>query len=234
MRVLVTRPQPDAARTAARLEAMGHEAVVDPLLTLEAAKMSKVPAGRFAALAATSANALRVAGAMVEFGGLRTLPLFVVGSHSADAAHEAGFRNVTSAGGDAAALAALLSQRVGKGGRVLHLAGEERAQELGELLAPAGIGVDVLIVYRMRAAGNLGSSRDAIAGKRLDAVLHYSPRSAATFVALVEAAGLVNEVLKLRQLCLSRAVAKPLADLGAKVEVAKQPNENALLALLDS
>jgi uroporphyrinogen-III synthase len=213
---------------------MGHEAVVDPLLTLEAATTSNVPAGGFAALVATSANALRVAGAMVELDGLRTLPLFVVGSHSADTAHEAGFRNVTSADSDAAALAALLSQRVGKGGRVLHLAGEERAQELGELLAPAGIGVDVLIVYRMRAASSLGSSRDAIAGKRLDAVLHYSPRSAAIFVALVEAAGLVNEVLKLRHLCLSQSVAKPLADLGAKVEVAKQPNENALLALLDS
>lgn len=213
---------------------MGHQAVVDPLLTLEAATASDIPAPGFAALAATSANALRVAGAMVELDGLRTLPLFVVGSHTADAAHEAGFRNVTSADGDAAALAGLLSQCVGKGGRVLHLAGEERAQELGELLAQAGIEVEVLIVYRMRAASGLGSSRDAIAAKQLDAVLHYSLRSAATFAALVEAAGLVNEVLKLRHLCLSQAVAKPLADLGAKVEVAKQPNENALLALLDS
>jgi uroporphyrinogen-III synthase len=234
MRVLVTRPQPDAGRTATRLEAMGHEVVVDPLLTLEAATASKVPDGRFAALAATSANALRVAGAMVELDRLRSIPLFVVGSHTADAAHEAGFRNVTSADGDAVALAALLSQRVHKGERVLHLAGEERAQELGELLARVGIEVDVLIVYRMRAANSLGSSRDAIAGKRVDAALHYSPRSAATFVALVHAAGLVNEVLRLRHLCLSQAVAKPLADLGAKVEVAKQPNENALLALLDS
>jgi uroporphyrinogen-III synthase len=234
MRVLVTRPQPDAARTAVRLEAMGHQVVVDPLLTLEAATASKLPDNRFAVLAATSANALRVAGAMVELDRLRSIPLFVLGSHTADAAREVGFRDVTSADGDAAALAALLSQRVGKGGRVLHLAGEERARELGELLAPAGIQVDVLIVYRMRAANSLGSSRDAIAGKRLDAALHYSPRSASTFVALVQAAGLVNEVLSLRHLCLSQAVAKPLADLGAKIEVAKQPNESTLLALLDS
>lgn len=213
---------------------MGHQAVVDPMLALEAATATNIPAGGFAALAATSANALRVESAMAEFDGLRTLPLFVVGSHTADAAHEAGFRNVTSADGDAAALAALLSQRVRRGERVLHLAGEERSQELGDLLAQTGIEVEVLIVYRMLAAISLGSSRDAIAGKQLDAVLHYSLRSAATFVDLVEAAGLVNEVLKLRHLCLSQAVATPLADQGAKVEVAKQPNESALLALLES
>jgi uroporphyrinogen-III synthase len=117
---------------------------------------------------------------------------------------------------------------------VLHLAGEERAQDLGELLAPAGIGVEALIVYRMRAASGLGASYEEIAAKDLDAALHYSPRSAAIFVALVEAAGLVNEVLRLRHLCLSQAVAKPLVDLRAKVEVAKQPNESALIALLDS
>ena len=32
MRVLVTRPQPSAAATAARLEAIGHEAILLPLM----------------------------------------------------------------------------------------------------------------------------------------------------------------------------------------------------------
>jgi uroporphyrinogen-III synthase len=234
MRVLVNRPQPDAAHTAARLDAKGHKVVVDPLLTFEPVSPGEFPTGHYAALVATSANAMRVAGAMVELDRLRSMPIYVVGSHTADAAREAGFLNVTSAEGDAAALAALLSTRVGKGGSVLHLAGEERAQDLGALLATAGIKVTVLVIYRMRAAGALGSSHEALAAKHLDAVLHYSPRSAATFVALAEAAGLVNDVLRLRHLCLSQAVAKPLVAIGAKVEIAQQPNEGALLALLDS
>ena len=35
MRLLVTRPEPDAARTAALLRARGHEVVLAPLLRIE-------------------------------------------------------------------------------------------------------------------------------------------------------------------------------------------------------
>lgn len=233
MRVLVTRPQPDAARTAARLAELGHEAIIDPLLQFEPLEIRKFPAGPFAAIAATSANAMRAAGEMEAIEAFRVLPLYAVGGQTAAVAREAGFENVIDCDGDAAALAAMLARQIAPPARVLHLAGEARAQDLGHLLAPHGIEVDVLELYRMRPADRLGASAPLI-GSGLDAVLHFSPRSATTFVALCEREGLVEASRNLRHLCLSQAVADTLAPLGARPEIAAQPNESALLALLKS
>lgn len=234
MRVLVTRPEPDAARTAARLAELGHETVIEPLLAIEPIAIETIPPRSFAALAATSANAMRVAGDMPALDSLRALPLYAVGNHTAIAAHEAGFTTVIDADGDAAALAQNLSRYVKPPARVLHLAGAERAQELGPLLAADGIEVEVLELYRMRPADRLGAAAASILTGQVDAVLHFSPRSAATFVALVERQRLADAARALRHLCLSQAVAAPLAAIGAKTEIAAAPNEAALLALLNS
>lgn len=234
MRVLVTRPQPDAARTAARLAALGHEAIVAPLLAVEPVAVAEIPKGPFAAAAITSANAARIAGAMVELDRFRTLPLYAVGSASAEAARTAGFKTVTEAEGDATTLAALLAREVASGARVLHLSGEDRAHDLGALLAGSGISVDVLVLYRVRIADVFGPAADLLASGRVDAVLHFSPRSAAAFGIAAEREGLVKAACTARHLCLSQAVAEPVVALGARVEVAAQPNEAALLALLKS
>jgi uroporphyrinogen-III synthase len=233
MRILVTRPQPDATRTAERLAALGHDVVVEPLFTLEVIEIKKIPEGPFEALAATSANAMRAVRGMSALDPLRKLPLHAVGMHTADAAREAGFADVVDAGGDAESLAENIVRHVRSPGRVLHLAGVERAKELGPLVAPRGIEVMVLELYRMRAADTLGASAQRIASGAVDAVLHFSPRSAATFVVLAERAGVTEAARRLRHLCLSAAVAAELMPLRTSGEVAAEPNEPALLALLN-
>jgi uroporphyrinogen-III synthase len=78
-------------------------------------------------------------------------------------------------------------------------------------------------------------AREALAGGDLDAVLHYSRRSAETALTLVTAAGLHADFAVLRHLCLSDDVAEGLSALsGATVKVADRPDEDALLALLDT
>ena len=233
MRVLVTRPQPDAARTAARLNESGHEAIVDPLLSIAPVAISKFTVGPYAALAATSANAVRVAGATVELDFLRATPIYAVGAHTADAARDAGFEKVVVAGGDAAALAQLLSARLPSGARVLHLAGEDRSRELAELMPRVGITVEVIVLYRARPAAALAPATiAALSQRKVDAVLHFSPRTAATFVALAERHGLADAARKPRHLCLSHAAAKELMALGVNAECAVQPTEADLVALL--
>jgi uroporphyrinogen-III synthase len=233
MRVLLTRPEPDAARTAAKLAVLGHEALLDPLLTLEPLTKPELPAGPFAALAATSANAVRIAGAKVTLDRLRSAPLYAVGGATAEAARAAGFANVVAADGDAAALARLLSEKLPAHARVLHLAGEERAQDLGALLAPSGILVTLLVLYRMRAASAFAApTMAALTAGDIDAALHFSPRSAAAFAAIAERQGLVNAACRVRHYCLSHAVAAPLRSIGASAEIAARPNETDLLALL--
>ena len=234
MRVLVTRPEPDATLTAAKLEQLGHQVLVDPLLTLEPVTGHEVPAGEFAAVAVTSANAMRVAGGMRALDALRSIPLYAVGHATAEAARAAGFSQVIAAGGDTTALAHCLAERLPASARVLYLAGEDRAQDLGELLGPARIAVTLLVLYRMRAARALAdATATALASGSADAVLHFSARSAAVFAAVVERQGLVNAACRMRHYCLSRAVAAPLQAIGANAQIAARPNETDLLALLE-
>src|SRR5204862_3788509 len=56
VRLLVTRPEPDASETAARLRALDIEAVVEPLLVAQTLTTTLPPRDGFAALAITSAN----------------------------------------------------------------------------------------------------------------------------------------------------------------------------------
>ena len=67
----------------------------------------------------------------------------------------------------------------------------------------------------------------------IEAVLHYSARSARAFVAAVQAAGVEITALALPQCCISEAVASVLRDDGAtQVAVAHAPDEDAMLAAL--
>jgi len=231
MRLLVTRPEPDATRTTALLKARGHRVVVDPVLSLDLLP-AVWPTGDFDAVVVTSATAVRTMQSNVDLDPLRRLPLYAVGGRTAGAARAAGFATGHDASGDAVALARLLSATLPPGARVLHLAGEDRARDLGPLLAAAKIEVEVLVLYRMLVAERLGPAAAAIAAGGLDAVLHYSARSAAAFVMLAERQGLTDTVKELRHFCLSQAVAAPLLALGARTEVAAEPNEAALFDLL--
>jgi uroporphyrinogen-III synthase len=76
--------------------------------------------------------------------------------------------------------------------------------------------------------------RNALKAGSVDAVLHYSARSAAAFLAAASRAGLGDAVARIRHVCLSAEVAAPLraAGIGA-ADVAGEPNEKALLACLD-
>src|SRR5450756_3085895 len=98
MRMVVTRPQADSERTAATLRARGHAVLVAPLLRVEpvAADLS----GSCGGVIITSANAPGAIVGNPACKALFKLPLFAVGRRSADAARQAGFADVTSAGGD--------------------------------------------------------------------------------------------------------------------------------------
>lgn len=232
MRILITRPAHDAARTAERLKARGHEGVIDALITIEPLPFEPV-SGAFDAVAVTSANALRAMGPKLP-AALRSLPLFAVGAQSAEAAREAGFGKVSVGKGDVLALAKTVADELPSGARVLYLAGSERAHDLAEMLTHEEIKTETRIAYRAVPATRLHENTCALLRSGgIDAVLHYSPRSAEIFLALVTKAGLVSGARGIRHLCLSDAVAAPLARAGFEVRAAARPEEDALFALLD-
>lgn len=233
MKLLVTRPEYDARRTAAELRRLGHEPVLAPLLRIEP-KSADFGPETFAGIIFTSINAARAVADHPRLNEIQHLPVFAVGVRTAEAAREAGFNSVYSADGDAGDLVALIAARCPSNSTLLYLAGEDRAADLGAALSPYGITVRVVEIYRAAAQLVLPSPvLDVVKTGTLDGALHYSRRSAETFVKAMEAAHILAPAVSLVHYCLSAEVALPLVTAGARsVKIAERPEENALLGLL--
>jgi uroporphyrinogen-III synthase len=75
---------------------------------------------------------------------------------------------------------------------------------------------------------------DAFAANRIEAVLHYSRRSARAFLDAARAGGVEISALAIPQCCISAGVASVVRDAGAtQVMAAPSPDENALFETLD-
>jgi uroporphyrinogen-III synthase len=240
MAVLVTRPQPDDEATAAALRARGFEVLLAPMLRFEPVAFHADEEARYGAVIVTSANALRGIAPHLEASRLLELPLFAVGKHSAEAARRAGFNKVISADGDAAGLrdsvvAAVKTKQLKKADTLLYLAGADLARDLAGELGERGFTVVTQTTYRMVPVPSLPRDVcDAFAAHRIEAVLHYSRRSARVFLDAVRAGGVEISALAIPQCCISAAVASVVRDAGAtQVVAAASPDENALFEALD-
>ncbi|WP_371425135.1 uroporphyrinogen-III synthase [Tardiphaga sp.] len=240
MAILVTRPQPDNTSTAAALRARGVEVLAAPMLRFEKVMLSIDADADFGAVIVTSANALRALADQPVQAALLHLPLFTVGEKTAQAARDLGFARVLSADGDAAALRELLteisrSKLLNKTRPLLYLAGADLARDLAGELGARGFTVVTQTTYRMMPVADLPDDVAAafVAG-RIEAVLHYSRRSARAFFRAAGLSGVEIAALAVPHYCLSAAVGMIAHDAGAtQVVVAQTPDENALFAALD-
>ena len=233
MRVLVTRPTPDGERTAQKLRARGCDVVLAPVLQIEFLNNVELGAGPWNAVAMTSANAAQALAQHPRRMELVALSVLTVGRRTAEAAHAVGFADVVSADGNEQALAGLIGGHCRGGNKILYLAGEDRAGDLAAAVAPWGVRVDTVVVYRAVAAQQLAEVAAALKAGTIDGVMHFSRRSAAVYLDCARAAGVLDSALMPFHCCLSKAVAEPLIAAGARrVAVAKSPEENALLELV--
>ena len=236
MRLLVTRPEPEGARTAALLRSLGHEAIEMPMLRIEPIADADLGAGPWAAVLFTSANAVRAVVAHPRFGEIAKLPAYAVGARTKAAAAAAGFAPVHAAEGDVGALARLVAAKLSATRLpLLYPAGEVRAGDLEGALEGHGFRVASVVIYQAAMVEDFTPEvRDALTARSVDAVLHYSARTAAAFLAAASRAGLGDDIAGVRHVCLSAEVAAPLRVAGVCVtDVAQEPNEGALLACLD-
>lgn len=240
MAVLVTRPHPDDEATATSLRARGFQVLKAPMLRFEPVPFHDDAEAEYGAVIVTSANALRGIESQLKASPLLKLPLFAVGEHTASAARGAGFENVIPAGGDAGSLRDLVLARVKakalkKSSPLLYLAGADLARDLAGELGERGFTVVTHTTYRMAQVTDLPrETSDAFAADAIEAVLHYSRRSARAFLQAARAAGVEITALSLPQCCISEGVAAVLRDAGAtQIMVAASPDENALFGALD-
>ena len=240
MAVLVTRPHPDDEATAAALRAKGFEVMLAPMLRFEPVAFHDDGEARYGAVIVTSANALRGIAPHLEGSRLLKLPLFAVGEHTASAAHRAGFDNVIPANGDAASLrdsvlASVKAKELKKASPLLYLAGADLARDLAGELGERGFSVVTRTTYRMIPVYSLPREAcEAFAASGIEAVLHYSRRSARAFLDAARAGGVEISALAIPQCCISAAVASVVRDAGAaQVMAAASSDENALFEVLD-
>jgi uroporphyrinogen-III synthase len=240
MTILVTRPHPDNEATAEGLRARGHGVLLAPLLKFEPVAFHDEGEAGYGAVIVTSANAIRAVVPQLQDLDLLKLPLFAVGEHTAAAARDAGFAKVIAAGGDAAALRETMmrsarDKRVKKKTTLLYLAGADLSRDLGSELGAEGFSVVTQTTYRMTPVKHLPREVcEGFAEHGIQAVLHYSRRSARAFLEAVRGEGVEISALAIPQCCLSETVAGVLREAGAaQVAVAAAPDENALFETLE-
>ena len=240
MAILVTRPHPDDEATALSLRARGFEVLLAPMLRFEPVAFDDDAEMRYGAVIVTSANALRGIERQLRDRGLLKLPLFAVGEHTAAAARSVGFETVIPANGGAESLRDLVlasakAKALKKTSPLLYLAGADLARDLAGELGERGFTVITHTTYRMIPVSSLPREAcDAFAASRIEAVLHYSRRSARAFLEAARAGGVEISALAVPQCCISDAVASIVRDAGAtQVMVAATPDEPALFQALE-
>lgn len=234
MLVAVFRAMEDGTRTAAKLQAMGHAALLAPVLDIVPTG-APVPGGAFEGIVFTSAHGVAALGPAAS-AGLGRVPCFCVGDRTAELAASAGFRDLRVGRADAERLARLVCAAVHPPGRVLLVAGRDRKAAIEQRLGEAGYDVVVIEAYEARAVESWPKEAcDVLRAGRVAAALHYSRRSADLAAQCASASGVVEQVLATHHVCLSEDAALPLRRAGAaRVVIAAEPNETSLLAALAS
>lgn len=221
--IWITRTRPAAEDTAAKVAAMGHLALVDPVLEVRPIT-DAIAFDGMGAVAFTSRNAVE---AFARLSDRRDLTVYAVGDATAEAARREAFLDVRSASGDVQALARLIGESHDPAsGAVLWIAPAEPAEDLGRLLAAYRLNTATFSVYETAPA----SAAEALAQiARIDTALVHSPKAARRLVELLAP----EDRARMTFACISEKAARPLVEADCeKVLVARFPDEAALLKLL--
>jgi uroporphyrinogen-III synthase len=224
-RILVTRSEPGASDTAARLSTLGYLPIVEPLFAI---MPIDVTLPNFDALAFTSANGVR---RFAVQSPRRDAPVFCVGARTAEAAREAGFANVTSADGDVTALGDLILSQLAAGARLLHAGNAESRGDLSGRLSAQGVAAEFVALFRADPVQAPGPelARHLSGDTAFEAALIHSPRAGKILAGMVQAAAQTSPI---SIAAISEAAAAPLIGLARPVAIAAAPTEDALLSSL--
>lgn len=236
MRILITRPRESAAALASRLQELGHQVTIAPLIHLTPVSkhlLKLPPPSCFEAIVTTSQQAIRC---LANLTSQRDFPLWCVGTESARIAQELGFQTIHAAEGTAENLVAKLLKTLIPPFQkpVLHASGDVIRVNVAEALQAKGIPAQRIIVYKTEEAVTFPSEiQSALKMNKLDVALFYSPRTARIFRNLCQTAGLDPYCSSLTALCLSEGIAAEIRHLPWKtIHIAKKTSTDDLLMIL--
>lgn len=223
---LITRTLPAARKTASILQDLGFSPIILPAANLEPTN-NLIDENGVQAFLITSSNAPRLAKLNEK---ILEVPVFAVGDATKEAALNAGFKNVVSAGGDASALAVLVADRLNpKNGALLHLRGLEIAGDVSGLLGACGFEVRATTIYETIENKEFGEKINQILHENSGYVLFHSPKGAQRFAKYVD----YNNTYNWTAICISTAASIAIDEPSWKqVLIANKPNEEAMFSLL--
>lgn len=239
LRVLVTRPRPQAGELVARLRAGGMRCLVEPMLEIVPLPWEAGTAlNRWQAVLLTSPNGakalLRVTGRTAE--RLMSLPrVLAVGAATARPLWQAGLERVEVADGTARDLLRLIHARLDPhSGPIAYLSAETIASDLATALTPAGFVVERRVAYAARPPARLSPrARHAIARGAVQVAPFLSARAAAAFRRLLAQEELEGACRGMVGIALSQRIAEAMEPLPWRMlETAGCPNLDGLLAAL--
>ncbi len=229
---MVTRPREEAEALSEVLAARGVGVLIEPMMQIRFPSVTLDLDGVQAVLC-TSANGAR---ALARATAERAIPILAGGDATAARARAEGFAGVASAGGDAADLVRLAADRLRpRDGRLLHVCGSVVAGDLVGDLRAHGFEVERSVLYEARPILALSTAAThALGAGEIDFALFFSPRTAAIFARLAEAAGVAARCESVTALSISAAADKMLGRLPWRARrVAERADQLALLDLLD-
>ncbi|MBW8734243.1 MAG: uroporphyrinogen-III synthase [Asticcacaulis sp.] len=227
--IWVTRTADGADKTARAIEALGHNAIVAPVLAVELLDVRLDQP--FDAVIFTSRNGVR---AFAARSPRRDAPAWCVGDATADAARDAGFDAIVSAEGDVEALFALMKDKAPRHFRYLYASAKQPAAPLTAWLWAEGFRVSQTPVYDTIAADPALSDADLA---HITHVLIHSARGGCEVARYLMAHGkfaFTNPWF----ICMSEQAWQGFAGAagalseGTKKRIASEPTEAKMLELL--
>jgi uroporphyrinogen-III synthase len=228
--LLLIRSAAQSAEFAAALESAlpgRFRAVAGPVIEILALP-GAVDLEGIGGLLFTSANSVAQLAARVP---RRDLPAYCVGAMTAAAARKAGF-DAASAGGDVAALAALVAARHPReAGLLLHVRGRHAAGDLSGRLTAAGFEVRAAEIYDQRPCAPGPEALALLRDGSAAVVAAFSPRSARIFAEAAQAGDW--DLAGATAVALSAAADAGLGGTGfARRIVAATPTRDGMIAAL--
>ena len=225
---MITRPEPGASQTAARLVALGFDPILAPVLSVTHQAIHAPD--HWGATVLTSQNAVPCCPPTMHGH-----PAFAVGTATARAAAKAGFTRIFDANGDAAALATLIETIVSPADGTLILpTAQGQGGELAATLRQRGFRVSRRVAYRVEPIASLpASAASSLRDGHVAAALFFSGETARNFVRLLHKAGLTEAIRDVEAVSISERAAVALRPLPwRRLQIARTPNQDAMLALL--
>ena len=227
--IWLTRPSADSELLAATLREQAIDSIIAPVMVIETC----IPA-----IAHTMPDAILLTSRHAAHALLPSwshLPVYCVGTATAETARAQGFMNIVLGKSDVLSLLPRIAESL-KDKTLLYLSGEDISVDVAALLASQSVSVERVIAYRAVAAAQLSPELiDALKNNSISGTVFYSARTAEIATALLTQAGLSHAIETVDAYCLSLTIAEKAAALPwRRIHVAHIPTGDAMQAMMIS